>query len=237
MPAQALAGVGQAWWSCCWQVPRHPLAAIGSSQPKSIPVTLTPPARHPAAALQLDMRTPDLASVPTWQVSADVEALAWDPHNPTQFVVSAEDGVVAAYDARQGANSAPLYQLGAHEKATSCLSFCPAVKGLLATASTDKKVGLGLGGRVGGRLGGRLGGCDVRGVGHGVTGLDLAVAEADTPAASHGASPRPRTHPHPHLPPGAALQVKVWSITENKPALLATQSLNVGAVFSMAYCR
>ena len=90
------------------------------------------------------MRTPDLASVPTWQVSADVEALAWDPHNPTQFVVSAEDGVVAAYDARQGANSAPLYQLGAHEKATSCLSFCPAVKGLLATASTDKKVGPGV---------------------------------------------------------------------------------------------
>ena len=43
---------------------------------------------------------PDIASVPTWQVSADVEALAWDPHNPTQFVVSCEDGVVAAYDAR-----------------------------------------------------------------------------------------------------------------------------------------
>ena len=99
------------------------------------------------------MRTPDLGAVPTWQVSADVEALAWDPHNPTQFVVSAEDGVVAAYDARQGANSAPLYQLGAHEKATSCLSFCPAVRGLLATASTDKKVG-GPGG---------VGGCDVGG--------------------------------------------------------------------------
>ena len=87
------------------------------------------------------MRTPDLANVPAWRVSADVEALAWDPHHPTQFIVSSEDGVVAAYDARQGAGSAPLYQLSAHEKATSCLSFCPAVPGLLATASTDKKVG------------------------------------------------------------------------------------------------
>jgi periodic tryptophan protein 1 len=47
------------------------------------------------------MRAPDGGAVPAWQVSADVEALAWDPHHPTQFVVAAEDGVVAAYDARQ----------------------------------------------------------------------------------------------------------------------------------------
>lgn len=44
---------------------------------------------------------PDGGVVPTWQVSADVEALAWDPHHPTQFVVSGEDGVVAMYDTRQ----------------------------------------------------------------------------------------------------------------------------------------
>ncbi len=47
------------------------------------------------------MRAPDSGTVPAWQVSADVEALAWDPHHPTQFVVAAEDGVVATYDARQ----------------------------------------------------------------------------------------------------------------------------------------
>ena len=29
----------------------------------------------------------------------------------------------------------------------------------------------------------------------------------------------------------------MWNISENKPALLATQNLNVGAVFSMAFCR
>lgn len=42
--------------------------------------------------------------------------------------------------AAQGAGSAPLYRLAAHEKATSALSFCPSVPGLLMTASTDKKV-------------------------------------------------------------------------------------------------
>lgn len=51
--------------------------------------------------MQMDVRQPDAASVPAWQLSADVEALAWDPHHPTQFVVASEDGVVAAYDARQ----------------------------------------------------------------------------------------------------------------------------------------
>ena len=50
--------------------------------------------------MQLDVRIPDSQTVPTWLVSADVEALSWDPHHPTQFVVAAEDGVVAAYDAR-----------------------------------------------------------------------------------------------------------------------------------------
>lgn len=121
-------------------------------------------------ACLMDMRQPDAASVPAWTVSADVEALAWDPHTPTQFVVAAEDGAVACYDARQGAGSAPLFTLAAHNKATAALSFCPAVPGLLATASTDKKV-------------------------------------------------------------------KVWSLREGKPTLLAAQNLNVGAVFAMGYCR
>lgn len=45
------------------------------------------------------------------------------------------------FRSRQGAGSAPLYRLSAHDKATCALSFCPAVPGLLATSSTDKKVG------------------------------------------------------------------------------------------------
>lgn len=59
----------------------------------------------------MDMRQPDAASVPSWAVSADVEALAWDPHTPTQFVVATEDGAVACYDARQVGPLTPSLRL------------------------------------------------------------------------------------------------------------------------------
>jgi len=88
--------------------------------------------------VQGDSRAP--ASHLAWAVSADVEAIAWDPSNPTHFLVSSEDGLVAAFDARSGGGSSPLYRLSAHDKPACCLSFNPAAKGLLATASTDKQV-------------------------------------------------------------------------------------------------
>lgn len=55
---------------------------------------------------------------------------------------SSEDGLVACYDARKGAGSAPLYRLSAHDRPACALTFCTAVPGLLATASTDKQVRL-----------------------------------------------------------------------------------------------
>ena len=88
--------------------------------------------------MQGDSRAP--ASHLAWEVSADVEDLAWDPSNPTRFLVSSEDGIVAAFDARSGGGASPLYRLSAHDKPACCLSFNPAAKGLLATASTDKQV-------------------------------------------------------------------------------------------------
>lgn len=88
---------------------------------------------------QADVRAPDGQPL-RWRVSADVEALAWSPHAPTTFLVSAEDGLVSSYDARGGAGSAPLFRLSAHDAATCALSFNPAVPGLLATASTDAQV-------------------------------------------------------------------------------------------------
>lgn len=69
-----------------------------------------------------------------------MEALAWDPSQPTQFLVSSEDGIVASFDARGGGGSSPLYRLSAHDKPACCLSFSPVAKGLLSTASTDKQV-------------------------------------------------------------------------------------------------
>ena len=78
----------------------------------------------------------------SWSVAADVEALTWAPLAPTTFVASSEDGLVAAFDARAGPGSAPLYRLAAHDQPACALSFCPAVPGLLCTASTDGVVRL-----------------------------------------------------------------------------------------------
>lgn len=71
-----------------------------------------------------------------------MEALTWDPHTPTCFAISTEDGEVSYFDARKGAGSEPLFRLGAHSKATTALSFCPSIPGLFLTASTDKKIHL-----------------------------------------------------------------------------------------------
>lgn len=77
-----------------------------------------------------------------WKVAADVESLMWHPHEPTAFLVSTEDGMVTAFDARNGPSGQPLFRLHAHDKATCSMSFNPAIPGLLATCSTDKKVKL-----------------------------------------------------------------------------------------------
>lgn len=63
-----------------------------------------PPALAPHAA-QADARTPQ-GDPARWKVSADVEALTWNPHDPTCFLVSSEDGIVAHFDARKGAGAA-----------------------------------------------------------------------------------------------------------------------------------
>jgi hypothetical protein len=54
--------------------------------------------------LQVDVRSPTAAAL-VWGVSADVEALSWNPGSPTCFLVSSEDGIVAAFDARGGAGA------------------------------------------------------------------------------------------------------------------------------------
>ncbi len=57
-----------------------------------------------APGLQVDVRSPGGEPL-RWMVSADVEALTWHPHQPTCFLVSSEDGIVACYDARKGAGA------------------------------------------------------------------------------------------------------------------------------------
>jgi periodic tryptophan protein 1 len=48
---------------------------------------------------------------PTWQTSADVEAVAWSPGRPTSFVVSSEDGLVVCFDTRAGAGELAFFFL------------------------------------------------------------------------------------------------------------------------------
>ena len=86
--------------------------------------------------MQTDVRAAQ-QQVLSWSMAADLEALAWAPMAPTTFLASSEDGLVAAFDARSGSGSAPLYRLSAHDQPTCALSFCPGVPGLLCTASTD----------------------------------------------------------------------------------------------------
>ena len=86
-----------------------------------------------------DLRNAD-QKASSWKISADVEALSWDPHTSHVFAVAAEDGYVTMFDTRRG--SEPLDRFLAHSKATTSVSFCPCLDGVLVTGSTDATVKL-----------------------------------------------------------------------------------------------
>ncbi|KAG6767891.1 hypothetical protein POTOM_026780 [Populus tomentosa] len=82
-----------------------------------------------------------------WSVTADVESLAWDPHDKHLFVVSLEDGTVQGFDIRAAKSGSasdlkPSFTLHAHDKAVCTISYNPLAPNLLATGSTDKMVKL-----------------------------------------------------------------------------------------------
>ena len=86
-----------------------------------------------------DLRSTE-KNAPRWSISADVEAIAWDPHQPHSFAVASEDGLVTLFDTRRG--SEPIEHIAAHSKATTSISFCPCLKGVFITGSTDATVKL-----------------------------------------------------------------------------------------------
>ncbi|KAJ4769193.1 Transducin/WD40 repeat-like superfamily protein [Rhynchospora pubera] len=82
-----------------------------------------------------------------WSVDADVESIAWDPHNEHAFVVSLENGMVQCFDKRSASSdmvsgAKTIFTLHAHEKAVSSLSFSSVAPNFLATGSTDKMIKL-----------------------------------------------------------------------------------------------
>lgn len=98
-------------------------------------------------AAVVDMRSPQHPAL-TWQVSADVECAAWDPHAPQYFVVSTEDGLVRCHDVRKGKSvdgastsdangEGALFTLAAHDKPTCSISFNPAAPNVSAFLSRE----------------------------------------------------------------------------------------------------
>ena len=81
-----------------------------------------------------------ISKAASYQLAADIESMTWNPHNAAQFVVSCEDGSITSYDVRAGPSSAPLFSFKAHSEAVSSVTFSASVNGLLATASSDKRV-------------------------------------------------------------------------------------------------
>mmetsp|Transcript_53374 Transcript_53374/g.129832 ORF Transcript_53374/g.129832 Transcript_53374/m.129832 type:complete len:677 (-) Transcript_53374:112-2142(-) len=90
----------------------------------------------------VDARQPN-ENVKRAKLSADCEALAWDPHHPEYLTASTEDGTVTCFDVRKFSDKKPLWSIVASEYGgVSDISYNPYVPGLLATCSVDKTVTL-----------------------------------------------------------------------------------------------
>ena len=70
----------------------------------------------------------------------DLESGNWHPTLEHNFVISTESGIVLGYDTRN--TKGPIFEVQAHEKACSSVSFSPHISNLMATASTDEYVKL-----------------------------------------------------------------------------------------------
>lgn len=95
--------------------------------------------------LAADMRAPD-AKVPRWGVESDVESVRWDPHDPSLFYVSTENGIIHYHDVRNAPSnpsaSKPVWTLQAHDESVSSFDINPIIPGFMATGSTDRTVKL-----------------------------------------------------------------------------------------------
>ncbi|KAK9458232.1 WD40-repeat-containing domain protein [Dipodascopsis uninucleata] len=111
-----------------------------SWHPEEGPVLLT--GAYDRTAVVSDMRVFDAEQgTRRWTITSDVETVKWDPHNPTYFFVTAENGCVYYFDARN-AGSKPLWTLQAHDSEVTTFDVNTHIKGLIATGSTDQTVKL-----------------------------------------------------------------------------------------------
>ena len=75
------------------------------------------------------------------KISADIEALVWDPHHSHYLTAATEDGVLSSWDVRKFEK--PVWSFVADEfGGVSDLSYSPLVPGLLVTCAINKTVTL-----------------------------------------------------------------------------------------------
>ena len=124
-PLHTLTGHGDKVQAVRWN-PMHGSLLLTASYDKTVSLL---DCRQPQSDVGLKLSIGD---------SADPEALDWNPHNPDQFALSDESGLVRIYDVRSAPTS--LLSLQAHGKATTAINWNPAIPGCLLTASADKSL-------------------------------------------------------------------------------------------------
>ena len=90
-----------------------------------------------------DMRAPG-AKAPAWGVESDVETVLWDPHDPNNFFVTTENGMLHMNDIRNVPHkledTKSVWTLQAHDESISSIDVNPVIPGFLATGSSDTEV-------------------------------------------------------------------------------------------------
>jgi periodic tryptophan protein 1 len=92
----------------------------------------------------LDARSGDaLSNVKSVRITADCEALAWDPFHSEYLTIVSEDGTICCWDVRKFETSTPLWSFVASEfGGVTDVSYNTKVPGMMATCSIDKTVTL-----------------------------------------------------------------------------------------------
>ncbi|KAL0095714.1 WD40-repeat-containing domain protein [Phycomyces blakesleeanus] len=127
--------------STCVQSYKHHKDKVQSVSWHPVEPTVFLTGSYDKSVCVLDARSPGQQS--KWKLSSDVESLRWDPHNPSNFYVAMEDGLIQYYDVRNvtnGVGNKALFTLQAHDGAVSALDVNPIVPGCIATGGTDKTI-------------------------------------------------------------------------------------------------
>lgn len=89
--------------------------------------------------VMMDTRLPQLSTA-FWKATSEVEAGLWNPHDPTTLFISTNDGLVSLIDTRKIKTREPLFEINAHEKASTNLAVNSFNPGILASYGMDRTI-------------------------------------------------------------------------------------------------